>query len=508
MLKYIALLFNTVALLIYQFFFAEGITVTQKMPSSVKPESEFVVELTINKGSTSGFAKLQQDLPEGFTAVQDDNNGASFTFSNQSVKLIWMSLPADKEFKVKYKVKVAAGVSGDKTIGGKFSYVADNVKQSIDISPATVNVEGASSQPIVTNTPPENKTPEPTNTTTTENTGNNTASTTTTTETASNTTTTPVASTENTNNNATTNTTTPAVTEGATSNNTQEPSSIKCERKINTISASEAIVEVVINKGNASGFAKLIETIPAGCTATLNEAQGASFTFADGKAKFVWVSMPTQPEYKISYKLAISSPAPGQAIDGVFSYIENDETKKFVIPSMPINSSSASEPVVSNNTANTTENNTSTSSNTTATTTSENKAPDPVNTTSTNNNTAANTNNTTTNNGNETKALSATTIPAPQTAVNYKVQIAALQRAVSADALATRYGINEKINTEMADGFTKYTVGAHNEYKSARDAREVIKNKGVAGPFVTAYNSGKRITVQEALMITSQKWYR
>ncbi|MBN8696028.1 MAG: hypothetical protein J0L87_05820 [Bacteroidetes bacterium] len=507
MLKYIALLFNTVALLIYQFFFAEGITVTQKMPSSVKPESEFVVELTINKGSTSGFAKLQQDLPEGFTAVQDDNNGASFTFSNQSVKLIWMSLPADKEFKVKYKVKVAAGVSGDKTIGGKFSYVADNVKQSIDISPATINVEGAASQPIVTNAPPENKTPEPTNTTaTTENTSNNTASTATN-ETASNTTT-PATTTENTSNNTTANTTTPAVTDGATSSTTQEPSSIKCERKIKTISASEAIIEVIINKGNASGFAKLIETIPAGCTASLNEAQGASFTFADGKAKFVWVSMPTQPEYKISYKLAISAPAPGQAIDGVFSYIENDETKKFVIASMPINSSSAQEPVVTNATS-TTENNTSTS-NTTATTTPENKTPDPVNTTATNNtnnNTTTN-NNTNANNENETKALSATTIPAPQTAVNYKVQIAALQRAVSADALATRYGINENINTEMADGFTKYTVGTHNEYRSARDAREVIKNKGVAGPFVTAYNSGKRITVQEALMITSQKWYR
>ena len=67
MLKYIALLFNTVALLIYQFFFAEGITITQKIPASTKPETEFVVELTINKGSTSGFAKLQQDLPEGFT---------------------------------------------------------------------------------------------------------------------------------------------------------------------------------------------------------------------------------------------------------------------------------------------------------------------------------------------------------------------------------------------------------------------------------------------------------
>jgi hypothetical protein len=51
-------------------------------------------------------------------------------------------------------------------------------------------------------------------------------------------------------------------------------------------------------------------------------------------------------------------------------------------------------------------------------------------------------------------------------------------------------------------------VGTFNDYKGARDKREGMKNKGVSGAFVTAYNSGKRITVQEALMITSQKWLR
>lgn len=509
MLKYIALLFNTVALLIYQFFFAEGITVTQKIPASTKPETEFVVELTINKGSTSGFAKLQQDLPEGFTAVQEDNNGASFTFSNQSIKLIWMSLPADKEFKVKYKVKVAAGISGDKTIAGKFSYVADNVKQSIDISPATINIEGSgTSQPVVTTT----TTPTTTNTTASTNTSS-TPEPTNTTATTTNTAATTPTNTTSTNNTTTseplaTNTTSTETTTPTTS--TQEPSSIACVRKITNKSATESIIEIIVNKGNATGFAKLLETIPAGCTAALNEAQGASFSFADGKAKFVWVSMPSQPEFKISYKVTINTPAPNYAIEGVFSYIENDETKKYALPSMPL-SQNASEPIVTNTTTtntpeNTTSSTTTTTPNNTTTTTTEPvvnaSAQTTANTTSSNSTTAsANTDN--------QKAMSATTIPSPQTgSVSYKVQIAALQNAVNANTLATRYGINEKISTEMADGYTKYTVGAHIEYKSARDSREAIKNKGVAGPFVTAYNSGKRITVQEALMISSQKWYR
>ena len=73
--------------------------------------------------------------------------------------------------------------------------------------------------------------------------------------------------------------------------------------------------------------------------------------------------------------------------------------------------------------------------------------------------------------------------------------------------LSARYSLSA-VNTEMQDGFTKCVTGKHTEYKSARDAREVIKSKGVSDAFVTAYNSGRRITVQEALMIAGQKWFR
>lgn len=500
MLKYFALLINSIALLVYHFFFAEGITITPKAPESVKPDTEFTVEVTINKGSTSGFAKLQQDLPEGFTAVQEDNNGASFTFSNQSVKFIWMSLPSDKEFKVKYKVKVAATVSGDQTISGKFSYVTDNEKQNAEVPALKINVSGGS-QPVVSNT-----TPVSTSTTTPSNTNTNTN-------------TTPTNNSTNTDNATTSNTTSGNNQSGNTVDNSltsqlidksseatsnPEPSSIVVKRNMPAVASGSFTVEITVNKGNTTGFAKLTENLPEGFSATLVEAQGASFTFADGKVKYVWVSMPAQPEFKISYKVTVAPSASGvKVIDGVFSYIENDDTKKYVIPANSINiGGTTSEPVVANNTTNTSNTNTTTNNAATANTTTNN--------TTTNNATTANTNNTTTTNAtaNNDKTMSATNIPSPQASVNYKVQIAALQNAVSADRLAARLNVNQKISTEMADGYTKYTVGSHSEYKQARDAREQIKSKGVNDAFVTAYNGGKRITVQEALMITSQKWYR
>ena len=463
MLKYAALLFNTIALLIYQFFFAEGITVTQNIPSSAKPDSEFTVELTINKGSVGGFAKLQQDLPEGFTAFQDENTGASFTFTNQSVKFIWMALPSDKELKIKYKVKVAAGINGDKVIAGKFSYVSDNVKQSIEIAPSTITV-GSKSSPIAAATEPPMKTTTPE-------------------------TTTPIAATTSptTITEPSTKTTEPVL--AATIPVITDPSSILCSRTLPENISDNFTVEILVNKGNITGFAKLLETLPAGFTAAAVDVQGAAFSF-DGqtqKVKFVWVSMPSQTEFKISYKVTVPAGANGtQNIDGVFSYIENDETKKFILPRSSMSFGGSSSSIASSTTP------------VTSTTT-------PVTATAT----QVTTEQTTATTTYTTKSLSPTSsIPAPQGNVNYRVQIAALHNAVDANTLALRYNINDKVNTEMAEGFTKYIVGSHNEYKEARDFREEIRNKGVVGPFVTAYNIGKRITVQEAIMITSQKWFR
>jgi hypothetical protein len=444
MLKFAILLFNTIALMMYQLFFADGITVTQKAPASAKPDTEFTIELTIKKGATSGFAKLQQELPNGFTAVEDKNNGASFTFNNQIVKFIWMSLPNDQEFKVSYKVKVAEGVVGDQTIAGKFSYVTDNTKQTSDINAVTITVSGDGSA-----------TASNTTTTTNDNTASNNDAT-------------------NTNNTTTTDNTTTNNDATNTASNTTTSSgdgSFNCVRNAPATAAGEFIVELSVSKGNLNGFAKLVENLPTGFTATAIESAGATFSFTDQKVRYIWVSLPTQPEFKVSYKVKVKGISGDNLIDGVFSYIENDETKKFTVPTSSISVTEGSGAVASTKTK-------------TKTTDTKTKTEDKY------------------------IDLSATKVTAGDGKVNYKVQILALQNPKSPSTVGRILNVSETISTEMGDNFRKYIVGSHGEYKEARDHRELIKSRGVVAPFVTAYNKGRRITVQEALMASNQSWVR
>src|SRR5690606_11705110 len=93
---------------------------------------------------------------------------------------------------------------------------------------------------------------------------------------------------------------------------------------------SEVRVTVTVNKGDLSGFAKLQLDLPEGLSATAIETKGASFTFADQKAKFIWMALPSQPKFTISYTLSASANASGLLpIEGRLSYIENNERRTY-----------------------------------------------------------------------------------------------------------------------------------------------------------------------------------
>ncbi|MDC0338175.1 hypothetical protein OAN33_01430, partial [Flavobacteriales bacterium] len=97
----------------------------------------------------------------------------------------------------------------------------------------------------------------------------------------------------------------------------------------------------------------------------------------------------------------------------------------------------------------------------------------------------------------------------PITGVSFRVQVLAAHKTVDKKYIQKRYsGYSNKLNLDNHEGWIKYTTDGVNTYEGARDTRNGIKKYDFPGPFVTAYNSGERITVQEALMLSSQKWVK
>ena len=90
--------------------------------------------------------------------------------------------------------------------------------------------------------------------------------------------------------------------------------------------------------------------------------------------------------------------------------------------------------------------------------------------------------------------------------IQYKVQILAGHRIISEKYLFEKFNYKGDYDIESHLGWIKYTIGSHSEYQNARDSRNEVKINEFPGPFVSAYNYGERISVQEALIISKQNW--
>jgi hypothetical protein len=268
---------------------------------------------------------------------------------------------------------------------------------------------------------------------------------------------------------------------------------------------NEINVDITINKGKLSGFGKLQENMPMGFTAKAIQSSNAVFSFVDQKVKYLWMNLPGEDIIKLSYKITVDPNLIGEYfLTGDFSYIINDETRKKDIEksSIILETKALDKPQeLAENTKNETPDNNVKSQNEKPVKTNENTKP------KSESKPKANTNATKAS-SKEFKQITKSDMPA--TGLVYKVQIAAGKVPVNAPEYFKKLNnITEDILVEQHEGWTKYTVGKFGVYKDARDYREIVRsNYNVTGPFVTAYNNTQRITVQEALMISNQKWYR
>ncbi len=482
MLKFLTLL-NLPGILLFELFFGGNISITHDMPTTMAPGSEVKVTVRVDKQQLSGFAKLQIDLPQGFNASAIETKGASFTFADGKAKFIWMALPAQPSFTVSYTLSATASASGSQPVMGRFSYIEENERKTAEMPTSTITISGTAGTIVDLATPPAVESATMNDVVSASGAA-------------------PMVS--------------PVVTEApaSTSNITMIPAqqgagSVGGKRTVTSINATEVLVEVTVDKGNIRGFGKLQETIPAGFTAISQINDEAIFTTQDRIVKFVWLNLPSKSTMSVSYKLRSNGQPEGEyAVNGDFGYLLNDETQKAVIGTTKFNlglPTPESAPVAVTTTQPERTLQTATPVKTTpepvqqpvAVVTPPTTRPTPTPVVSEPAPVTAQ----------ASKPRSASRIPSPETGITYKVQITAAHREVGSPYFQKRHRYSGDFTIEHHQGWIKYVTGRYDAYAQARGQRDkyVADGHNFPGPFVTAYNNGERITVQEALMLSNQR---
>lgn len=101
----------------------------------------------------------------------------------------------------------------------------------------------------------------------------------------------------------------------------------------------EVEVTITLNKGSITGPARLkLDFADAeGLVAEGVDNGGASFSFAEGSALFIWYSIQPDEQLTLTYKLKAGADVSGvKTISGTFSFLDEEERKKIEIPSIVV----------------------------------------------------------------------------------------------------------------------------------------------------------------------------
>lgn len=87
-------------------------------------------------------------------------------------------------------------------------------------------------------------------------------------------------------------------------------------------------IEVKLNKGSISNFSKYELEVPDGFTATEGKSKTGYFTFEKNRVKIVWVTLPVETEFVVSFKLKTPATLGPVVLNQKFFYIEGGVKKE------------------------------------------------------------------------------------------------------------------------------------------------------------------------------------
>ena len=466
MLRIFIVFLNLLVVFFISNFQATDVSLRMDAPQEVTAGTEFEVRITVNKGDVESFSRFQQVIPAGLSASSYLSSNADFTFEDKRIRMIWLKLPEADEFTFIYKVKVDERLKGTFSVGGKFSFIEDNERKSVTLTSQSITINPSpviDPNLIVDISEFEEKVIQYI----------------------------PAAS--------------------------MESENIACIRQKPFLSdaGDEYIVNLLVNKEDKKKFAKIEEDIPYGYTAVNIDDKNGIFTFKDQKAKFLWMNLPAESFYIVSYRLIPKNDAKlgSPVVSGKFSYLVDEKTISINVVEKDLDLASiTSEQLQSIITELKTQPLPLLAE-------VEQKVPDAEVKTDVPENLVVEEekqpvkSDVTKPKGTKTKKYKfkrdLAYVLEPESGIYYRVQVAAGHKPVDIKRYFKKYKLEREVRKEFHENWLKYSVGSFEIYKEARDYRINIWNTtDIDDAFVSAYNNGIRITVQEALMIANQKWYK
>ena len=456
--------------------------ITHTAPKEIAIGQEVEVNLIINKNNFSGPGRLKLDLSQadGITVKENMSDGSSFTFKENEVLFIWYDLPSEKSIVISYTIIALENTTGIKKIAGDFSFINDNERKQLEVPALIFKVDSE------------------------------------------------------------------LVAEESSKENNSSTSSVRSIEKM----GNEYLITVKTTIDNHKGFARIKEELPMNFTAEAIETAGSIFKNADGYAKFIWTNLPDSNseiivKYKITNNIGLDT---NFTISGVFSseklisegynsgidipeteyvlykeIISNTETD-FIEADITLEEDTKQDTLLelaSNNEENIVNSkDTEEVINETISKVVLDSTIDSFKNVIEEGKVNKEVIKEIAIEDEEVKVKKEEVVKAKKEEfikniistkkvnnnVDYKVQILAGHRIISDKQVSNQFNYNGEYALETHNGWIKYTVGTNSKYSDARDSRNKLKNYNFPGPFVTAYNYGARISVQEALILTSQNW--
>lgn len=245
---------------------------------------------------------------------------------------------------------------------------------------------------------------------------------------------------------------------------------VECKRSIKTISNNEITVEIVIDKDQHKSFARLAESFPVGAEVKHAKSDGGTFIIKDNGIKFIWLNLPQQNSFTVSYTVSTGLLKEGTyAFSGKFSYVEGEQTKEYEIPanSFTINANQVASiaPI------------------TTPLFTTDNVA----------------------NNISEVEKPVSTKTLTKTSKITYTLQLISTKDKLATDYFSKKYQIEEPITVETTNGINNYLLGSYNSIEEASKVRKDINSKGCKDSFIVPLLNNQRITLEEAKKLDGQQ---